>query len=122
MMPTVLVVEDDDDTRRLEQSLLECSGFEVRTAINGQEGLRELRERPPSVIVLDLMMPVMDGLTFLKERERDPEMRRIPVLCVTAGGREMIAHAKRLGACECLPKPTDFNELCALVEQYCSGD
>ena len=105
-MATVLVIEDDED---------------MCTASNGHDGLRQLRERRPCAVVLDLMMPVMDGLTFLRERSSDPQLRNIPVLCVTAGGSEMVAHAKRLGARECLHKPTDFDELCDLVTSYCSS-
>ena len=118
-MATVLVIEDDPDTRLLEQTVLECSGFQVCTASNGHDGLRQLRERRPCAVVLDLMMPGMGRLTFLRERSSDPALREIPVLCVTAGGSEMVAHAKRLGARECLHKPTDFDELCELVTSYC---
>lgn len=120
-MPTVLVVEDDPDMRRLEQSFLECSGFEVLTATNGREGLRELRRAGAAVVILDLMMPVMDGLSFLAERERDPEMRRIPVVCVSAGGQDLMMRAMQLGASECVGKPTDLDHLCALVAHYASA-
>ncbi|MDQ3488660.1 MAG: response regulator, partial [Acidobacteriota bacterium] len=69
-MATVLVIEDDPDMRELERTALTCSGHEVMLACNGREGLRELEQRKPCVILLDLMMPVMDGLTFLVERKR----------------------------------------------------
>ena len=117
-MHTVLVVEDEADVREFERTLLESAGFDVRTACNGAEGLRCARERPPAVVLLDLMMPVMDGLTFLRERQRDPFIRRVPVVCVTAGGREMVAHALRLGASRCLQKPTDLDELCGAIAEY----
>jgi CheY-like chemotaxis protein len=117
-MRSVLVVEDEADVREFERALLECAGYDVRTACNGAEGLRDARERPPAVILLDLMMPVMDGLTFLRERRDDHRIQRVPVVCVTAGGREMVAHALRLGASRCLQKPTDIDELCSVLAEY----
>ena len=117
-MRSVLVVEDDADVRDFERNLLESAGFEVRTACNGAEGLRAARERPPAVVLLDLMMPVMDGLTFLRERQVDRQMKCVPVVCVTAGGREMVAQALRLGASRCLQKPTDIDELCSVLAEY----
>jgi DNA-binding response OmpR family regulator len=73
----------------------------------------------PCVILLDLMMPVMDGLTFLAERKRRHLAEEVPVVCVSAAGEEMTADALRLGAKECIPKPADFDELCQRVAHYC---
>ena len=117
-MPRVLVVEDDPDIRALEHTMLECSGYEVDTAANGAEALDALERVRPCVILLDLMMPVMDGLTFLKERQRRAA-GDTPVVCVSAAGPELVAEALRLGASECLHKPADVEDICALVERYC---
>ena len=118
-MPTVLVIEDDDDMRELERTALETSGYQVVVATNGAEGLQRLRTCKPCVIVLDVMMPVMDGLTFLAERQTYGRAASVPVVCVSAGGDELMAEASRLGARECLAKPTDFDELCDIVGRYC---
>lgn len=105
--------------RELERTALSCGGHEVVLAANGQEGLRALEGRRPCLILLDLMMPVMDGLTFLAERRRRGVGVEVPVLCVSAGGEEIIAQALRLGARECVQKPADLSELCERVERYC---
>jgi DNA-binding response OmpR family regulator len=118
---TVLVIDDDADMREIERTALVCAGYQVVLATNGLEGLRMLESQRPCVILLDLMMPVMDGLTFLAERQRLAIAEDVPVVCFTAGGREMQKHALSLGARECLHKPTDFDELCAHVRQYCEG-
>lgn len=115
---TVLVVEDDPDMRDLERAVLELGGYSVTLAGNGAEALRHLERNRPDVIILDLMMPVMDGLTFLAERRRRQLGEEVPVLCVSAAGREMTAHALRLGANECLSKPTDIDALCEKVSHY----
>ena len=72
----VLVVEDDYDFRELERTMLQSSGYEVITASNGAEALSILETQHPCVILLDLMMPVMDGLTFLRERKTAMAARR----------------------------------------------
>lgn len=118
-MATVLVIEDDPDMREIERATLGCAGHTVLTATNGKEGLEALEHQRPCVILLDLMMPVMDGLTFLAERRKRGLAEDVPVLCVTAGGEEMTTHALSLGASECLHKPADFDELCERVSHYC---
>jgi CheY-like chemotaxis protein len=119
---TVLVIEDDPDMRELERTALSCSGHEVVLAANGSEGLRALERDRPCLILLDLMMPVMDGLTFLAERRRRGVATDIPVVCVSAGGAEIVAQAMRLGARECVQKPADLGDLCERVERYCRED
>jgi DNA-binding response OmpR family regulator len=118
-MSTVLVIEDDPDMREIERATLGSAGHEVKVAANGREGLEVLERVRPCVILLDLMMPVMDGLTFLAEKRKRSLAEGVPVLCVTAGGEEMTRHALDLGARECLHKPADFDELCDRVEHYC---
>jgi DNA-binding response OmpR family regulator len=118
-MATILIVEDDPDMREIERATLGCAGFDVRTASDGAEGLAQLEAKRPCVILLDLMMPRMDGLTFLAERQRRGLAADVPVVCVSAAGPEMVAHAMRLGAHECLAKPADLDTLCERVAHYC---
>jgi DNA-binding response OmpR family regulator len=115
----VLIVEDDPDMREIERATLGCEGFEVRTASDGAEGLAALEAGRPCVILLDLMMPRMDGLTFLAERRRRHLADDVPVVCVSAAGPEMVASAMRLGARECIAKPADLDTLCERVAHYC---
>ena len=121
-MPTVLVVEDDRDARQLEQMALQHCGYEVVTAANGRDALVAAKHHQPQVIVFYLMMPVMDGLTFLEQRQRSDNvyMRLIPVICVSAGGNELTAEALRRGAATCLGKPTDLDQLCDAVAHWAS--
>lgn len=121
-MPNVLIIEDDPDMQALERMALECGGYDVTAASNGAEGLQQLRgtAEPPCAILLDLMMPVMDGLTFLATRERDGIGADVPVICITAAGEELMAEARQLGAVACMEKPTNLDELCAMVGRYCN--
>ncbi|MBA2604259.1 MAG: response regulator [Acidobacteria bacterium] len=120
-MPTVLVIEDDPDMQAIERTMLECVGYTVKMAGNGAEGLQSLKCGTPCLILLDLMMPIMDGLSFLRERKRLAAAQSTPVICVSAAGPELVGEALRLGAVECLHKPTDFDELCHIVARYCPG-
>ena len=100
----VLVVDDDPDSRTLLTLALCGAGYDVATAQNGEEALRAARNHRPDVILLDLAMPVMDGFAFRAAQLQDPELARIPVLCVS--GRHDAAEAARdLGLDACLEKP-----------------
>ena len=81
---SVLLVEDDDLTRQMLRTLLERQGWEVREATNGRLGLAAVRERVPALILLDLMMPEMDGFTFVHELRQRVAWRDIPILVLTA--------------------------------------
>jgi len=84
---TILVVDDDADIRASLCDLLEDEGYAVATAAHGRDALDYLRGHPaPSVVLLDLMMPTMDGYEFRAEQKRDPTIAAIPVVVMTARG------------------------------------
>ena len=111
--PLVLVVDDDPDILEAVCDILEGEGYRVARARNGREALERLDEEKPILILLDLMMPVMDGLAFaraLRGRERD---RSIPIVVISADGDPQKAAA--LGARGFLAKPFDIDALLAEV-------
>jgi CheY-like chemotaxis protein len=117
-MASVLVVEDNDDVREMMAVTLQLEGHHVRTAINGRDALEQLyRSDPPCVILLDLMMPVMNGWEFRRELERDPVLREVPVVVVSAATGEM---ARRAQGVAHLPKPLDMDQLLDVVGTFCS--
>ena len=97
---SVLIVEDNPDTVRLFADMLAENGLDIRTAANGREGLDRLAESLPSIILLDLMMPLMDGFTFLDIIQRDPVWSRIPLIILTASALspEEVARLERSSA------------------------
>jgi CheY-like chemotaxis protein len=111
----ILVVEDDDRVRDVLRILLEAEGFGVASARNGQEALERLtRQQPPFVILLDLVMPVMNGWQFCHEQRRAPHLAGIPVLLLSAEP-DLDRTATSLGAAACFPKPVEFDRLLATV-------
>src|SRR6267378_8147235 len=119
-MPNILVVEDDDAIRGLVSEVLRDDGYQVQEATNGVEALASLREIRPDLIVLDLMMPVMDGWTFVEECRRKQWCDGVPIV-VTSASHDLPRTAERLrsfGVRTCLAKPFDVDGLLALVERY----
>jgi CheY-like chemotaxis protein len=114
---TVLIVEDDNDTREMLGRFLELEGYNVETAENGKRALERLGSGVGAcVILLDLMMPVMDGWQFRQEQIRDASLADIPVIVVSAAGRERL---EKIQANAYLSKPVDLDELLGCVTQFC---
>lgn len=113
----VLIIEDEADIRDLIQYNLERAGFKTRTAKNGQEGLELATASPPALILMDIMMPVCDGLTALRKlRESASSLRQTPVLMLTAKGEESdIVLGLELGADDYVMKPFSPKELTARI-------
>jgi CheY-like chemotaxis protein len=118
--PTVFIVEDDLDTREMLARFLELEGFHVESAENGKLALERLGGTGACVILLDLMMPVMDGWQFRQAQMQNDRLKDIPVIVVSAAGRDRI---ERIDANAYLAKPVDLEELLGCVAQFCrTGD
>src|SRR3954454_15044012 len=81
--PRVLVMEDDPSVRGLLQTLLDSEGYDVVTASDGLSGLVKASAQPPALVLLDIMMPDLGGLSVLQELQADPALAEVPVLVVT---------------------------------------
>jgi CheY-like chemotaxis protein len=113
----VLVIEDDEGLREMMAQLLTLEGFQTATVANGQEALAYLHaSSKPEVILLDLMMPVMDGWEFRRHQQADPALAGVPVIVLSALDQ---ARAANVEAAAFLKKPLDFDRLLDLVRQYC---
>jgi CheY-like chemotaxis protein len=117
---SILVVDDDDAIRLVISTLLTEEGYLVTEAVNGQAALTQLHSSTPlpCVILLDLMMPVMNGWEFLRMRQTDPVVQRIPVVAISAS-RGIADSVATLNVQEALAKPIDLDRLLATVQHYC---
>lgn len=115
----VLVVEDDEDIREDLAYLIHADGHAVVTAAHGAEALARLAEgQKPCIILLDLMMPVMDGWQFREELRNRAELDDVPIV-VLSGVADIDDAARRLDAIDYLSKPVDLEKLAKLVETHC---
>ena len=113
---TILVVDDNADMRNHIASLLQ-KHFTVITAVNGMEALHKIRSEEPSLVLSDIMMPIMDGIQLLKTIKEDKQLNRIPVILLTArAGEESKIEGYQTGADDYLVKPFSANELKARID------
>jgi CheY-like chemotaxis protein len=112
----VLVVDDDALIRRTVGEILELGGYRVELAAHGKQALALVNATRPDAIVLDLMMPIMDGGAFMEYHRADPVARHTPVLILSARGN-LDGLASELGAQAVLAKPFDLQEFLDTVER-----
>jgi CheY-like chemotaxis protein len=113
-----LIVDDDIDTVSLLKLTLQREGINVIGALDGDEAIEKCSEAKPNVILLDLMMPVMNGWQFRSAQASDPKLSRIPVVVVTAAGSRDDIPA--IDASAWLAKPVDLDRLLATIRPLCN--
>ena len=118
-MTPVLIVDDDPDVRRMIQLLLETSGYQTMSASNGAEALERIHECRPCVVLLDMMMPVMDGFEFRRQQLSDPQISDVPVICLTAHYEPGQVTTQLMAPC--LQKPPHFPQILDAVGAKCGG-
>lgn len=118
MSGRVLVVDDDASIRSLLEVTFMTEGLEVETARNGQEGLEAALLDPPGCIVLDVMMPVLDGWGAAERLKAEPRTRDVPIIFLSARTQDSdLARGRELGAAAYVTKPFDVADLAELVHE-----
>lgn len=117
---TILIAEDHLDSREALEALLEAFGFRVVPAVNGAEAVDFARSRRPDLILMDIMMPELDGLEATRRIRHFPETRHIPIITLTAmeGAQELALSA---GANDFLAKPINSGALLKKVRTWLAG-
>jgi len=115
---TVLVVEDYADTRLFMKLLLEGYGYEVIEAEDGQEAVEVLKGNCPDLILMDISMPVMDGIAATKAIRNFKNGGDVPIIALTAFGKTLHEKALNAGCNDLIGKPIDFDEFETLLHQY----
>lgn len=117
MAPKILIIEDEKEIRENISKIFELSEYIVYSADNGKTGLLNAKQNNPDIIICDVMMPEMDGITFLNMLHNDPEMSSIPVIFLTASKSESdIKEGLKYGADIFINKPFDIDDLISAVE------
>ncbi len=121
-MATVLLVEDQRAQRELMEATLTQDGLKVVAAADGREALQKLREIRPDVIVLDVVMPNMNGYEFLRELRKHPDLAKLPVVVCSVKGEQFDKHwAERLGSNAYVVKPFEPQVLVGTVRSLLRG-
>jgi CheY-like chemotaxis protein len=116
----ILVVDDDAAIRDVVADILEMSDYRVKTASNGAEALEQIRRDQPAAVLLDLMMPVMDGWEFLRRCRLEVACARVPVVVMSAAHDAALA-ADQFGAQGYLTKPFDMDTVLEVVGRLANG-
>lgn len=120
-MATILVVEDEFGITEVLQSALADSGHIVVTAINGKQGLELLKERRPELVILDFMMPVLDGLGMLRAMRDNPEYRDIPAVLMSSLPESAVAQSASGTYAGFLRKPFQLRSAIEMVNRVLNG-
>ena len=122
MKPTILVIEDNEQNLYLMTFMLEKSGYEVVQARDGREGVELATSVKPTLILLDIQLPIMDGYAVARELRRNPELASVPIVAVTsyamAGDRERVLAAGCTGYIE---KPVNPDTFINEMQEYLPG-
>jgi CheY-like chemotaxis protein len=122
-LPTVLLVEDTEDNRFMMRRLLEMSGFRVVEAMNGEEAVKLAQAELPQLILMDLSLPVIDGLAATRLIRKVPALEATPIIAVSAhDSSDFQAEAVEAGCNSYVTKPIDFTELEQLIHQLLTHD
>ena len=113
----ILVIDDDQAMRNMLETVLLDEGYSVLLARNGKEGLEQVSKQRPALVLLDLMMPVMDGWQFLEAIKQMPEYSDLPILLLSAS-RQLNATAKDNAVKAYLSKPFELVKLLSYIDQY----
>ena len=120
----ILLVDDDIDFVESTKTILESKPYQVIVARNGDEGLQKAREEKPDLILLDVIMPVKDGFTTAEQLKKDPQLRKIPTLMLTAFAEKgletsiPVSRGFTLETEDYIDKPVTPEELLARVEKH----
>ena len=116
--PVVLVVEDFEDNRFMMRRLLEMSGYEVVEAVNGRQAIEMAESLRPDIILMDLSLPMLDGLTATRQIRQREGLGKVPIVAVSAhDSADFHAEALAAGCNEYVTKPIDFDQLVQLLNQ-----
>jgi two-component system cell cycle response regulator DivK len=116
--PTVLVVEDFEDNRFMMKRLLEMSGYHVVEAVNGKQAVEMAASEHPAIILMDLSLPMLDGLAATRRIREQNGLGRVPIVAVSAhDSADFHAEALAAGCNEYVTKPIDFDQLVQLLDR-----
>jgi len=121
MKKTILLVDDNQDTLDTLEIFL-YKDYEIITALNGFEGLKKAEDEAPDLIITDIMMPVMDGIRFFNQINKNEQMTRVPIIAVTSFDHDITTNSLiNMGFCAVVSKPFEKQTIRAAVGDALGG-
>lgn len=114
----ILIVEDEADSRDLLATLLKIEGYEVSTANDGLEAIKQIETDPPNLVLSDISMPNLDGVAMVKTLRSSPKYQTLPIVMLSAYGSENLVNAMNAGANEAMRKPIHCEQLLKNVKEW----
>lgn len=118
MSKTILVVEDFEDSRQMVKFLLEDLGYEVLEAENGWKAVESVQRQIPDLILMDLALPLTNGLSATRMIREMEETRETPIIALTASGQFLHQQALEAGCNDFITKPLDIDKLKRIISEY----
>lgn len=118
MKRRILIAEDYDDTRNMMKLFLESFGYEVTEAADGSEAVEKVKTDLPDLILMDIAMPVMNGIEATRTIRTFAHSSKIPIICVTAHGKQFHDEAIQAGCNDLIGKPLDFDRFLSTIRQH----
>lgn len=119
---TILLADDEEDIKAILQMFLESNGYKVLTAFDGLDALQQIKDTLPDLVLMDIMMPVVDGIEVTRQIKADDATKHIPVIMLTAAAQSvMVERAMEAGAADYVAKPFEPEKLQATIEKVLAG-
>ena len=116
----ILVVDDEADSRKMLKTYFEIHGFDVAEAEDGYEAVEKALERTPDLVIMDMAMPLVDGVNSARTMRLHEELREVPIIALTAFGSFYKPRAIAAGCNEVVSKPVDFGRLRPVLSKHLS--
>jgi two-component system cell cycle response regulator DivK len=115
----ILIAEDLDENRIALKLMLKLAGFEPLEARDGEQAIEVVRRERPDLVLMDISLPIIDGLQATRELRADPELRQLPIIIVSAyDNPETREEARASGSTDYISKPIEFDQLKGMIERY----
>ena len=121
--PLILIADDEEDIKTILSLYLETNGYEVITAFDGLSAVEQARENHPDAILMDVMMPILDGIEVTRQLKSAEETKDIPVIMLTAAAQSgMMEKAMRVGAKDYISKPFEPDDVKKIIDRVLKKD
>ena len=116
--PLILVADDEEDIKSVLEMFLDVAGYDVVSAYDGLDAIEKIKESKPDLVLMDIMMPLIDGIEVVRQMKADDSIKHIPVVMLTAASKsDMVDKAMKAGAHDYIQKPFEPEQVQSLIEK-----